>query len=78
LAAFAGYEPILVALTCSWVEIKKRTLARGDRTLAEAEHGYKSAGGHLRVHHTFESTGTSSRQIAEQLAAHVRGGASAA
>ena len=78
LAAFAGFEPILVALTCSWEEIKKRTLARGDRTLAEAEHGYRNAGGHLRVHHTFESTSTSARQIAEHLAIHVRGGASAA
>jgi len=78
LAAFAESDPLLVALTCSWDEIKRRTLARGDRTLAEAEHGYKNAGGHLGVHHTFESTSTSARQIAEQLAAHVRGGASAA
>jgi chloramphenicol 3-O phosphotransferase len=78
LAAFAELDPILVALTCSWDEIKRRTLARGDRTLAEAEQGYKNAGGHLMVHHTFESTSTSAQRIAEQLAIHVRGGASAA
>ena len=77
LAAFADFEPILVALTCSWDEIRKRTLARGDRTLAEAEHGYKNAGGHLRTHHTFDSTGVSPQQIAEQLAMHVRGGSAA-
>jgi chloramphenicol 3-O phosphotransferase len=76
--AFAELDPILVALTCSWDEVKKRTLARSDRTLAEAEHGYKNAGGHLKVHHTFESTGASAQQIAEQLAMHVRSGMSAA
>jgi chloramphenicol 3-O phosphotransferase len=78
LAAFAELDPILVELTCSWEEIKNRTLARGDRTLAEAEHGYENAGGHLKVHHTFESTDASAQQIAAQLAMHVRGGGSAA
>jgi chloramphenicol 3-O phosphotransferase len=78
LAAFDGFDPLLVALTCSWDEIKSRTVARGDRTLAEAEYGYKNAGGHLSTHHTYDSTAASAEQIAAQLARHVRGGVSAA
>lgn len=78
LAAFDGFEPLLVALTCSWEEIKRRTLARGDRTLEEVEHGYKNAGGHLSCHRTFDSTSASAQQIAVQLAMHIRGGTSAA
>ena len=78
MAAFAEFEPILVALTCSWDEIKKRTVARGDRTLAEAEYGFNNSSGHLGVHHTFDTTAKSPQQVAESLAVHVRGGASAA
>ena len=78
LAAFDEFEPLLVALTCSWEQIKRRTLARGDRTLEEVEHGYKKAEGHLSCHCTFDSTNASAEQIAVQLAAHVRGGKSAA
>ena len=78
LVAFDAFEPLLVALTCSWDEIMRRTLARGDRTLEEAEHGYKNAVGHLCTHHTFDSTSASAAHIAEQLAMHVRGGTSAA
>jgi chloramphenicol 3-O phosphotransferase len=78
LSAFEGIEPLLIELTCSWEVIKARTLERGDRTLEEAEHGYKNAGGHLSAHHVFDTTRVSAEQIAEQLAKHVRGGASAA
>ncbi len=66
--AFEGFDPLIVELTCSWAEIDRRTLARGDRTLAEAEHGYRNAGGHLVAHHSFDSTGARAEQIAEQLA----------
>lgn len=72
LRAFDGLDPLLVELTCSWDEIKRRTLARGDRTLAEAEHGYRNAGGHLRADHAFDSSNESARQIATQLAARMR------
>ena len=68
LRAFDGFDPLFVALTCSWEEIEKRTLARGDRTLAEAEHGYRNARGRLCAHHTFDSTNASAEQIAAQLA----------
>ena len=78
LRAFDGLDPLLVELTCSWNEIERRTIARGDRTLAEAEHGYRNAGGHLKADHVFDSSNESAEQIAAQLAARVRGGDSAA
>jgi chloramphenicol 3-O phosphotransferase len=77
LRAFDGFDPLLVELTCSWEEIEKRTLARGDRTLAEAEHGYRNAGGRLGTHHTFDSTSASAEQIAAQLATIMRVGGAA-
>lgn len=77
LRAFDGFDPLLVELTCSWEEIEKRTLARGDRTLAEAEHGYRNARGRLGAHHTFDSTRASAEQIAAQLATIMRVGSAA-
>lgn len=74
LGTFDGFGPLLVELTCSWGEIERRTLARGDRTLVEAEHGYRNAAGHLRAHHAFDSSTESAEQIAAQLAARIRGG----
>ena len=38
-----AYQPLLIALTCSWQEIERRTLARGDRTVKEAEHGFRAS-----------------------------------
>ena len=64
LRAFDGLGPLLVELTCSWDEIARRTLARGDRTLAEAEHGYRNAGGHLKADHAFDTSNASAEQIA--------------
>ena len=40
--AFHTFDLLLVELTCSWDMIRERTLARGDRTLAEAENGYRN------------------------------------
>ena len=74
LRAFEEFNPVFVELTCSWQEIERRTLARGDRTLAEAAHGYTSAVGHLPIHHTFDSTGAQPERIAKQLAMTLRNG----
>lgn len=42
--------PVLwVQLHCHWPELRRRTLARGDRSLAEAERGFHHADGHLEV-----------------------------
>lgn len=73
LHAFDGLDPLLVELTCSWNEIERRTLARGDRTLAEAEHGYRNAGGHLSADYVFDSSNVSAEHIAAKLAARMRG-----
>lgn len=73
LRAFAGLDPLFVELTCSWGEIEKRTLARGDRTLAEAEHGHRKAGGHLEADHVFDSSAESAERIAARLVARMRG-----
>ncbi|MBI4220382.1 MAG: AAA family ATPase [Chloroflexi bacterium] len=78
LRAFDGLDPLLVELSCSWDEIERRTLARGNRTLAEAKHGYRNASGHLKADHAFDSSTTSAEQIAAQLAARMRGGGIAA
>jgi chloramphenicol 3-O phosphotransferase len=72
LQAFNELDPMVVALTCSWEQIRNRTLARGDRTLEEAELGFRSAGGHLQVHHTFDSTSVTAEEIAARLAVHLR------
>jgi chloramphenicol 3-O-phosphotransferase len=72
LQAFQELDPMYVALTCSWEQIRRRTLARGDRTLEEAEFGFKNAGGHLRAHHTFDSTSATAEEISARLAVHVQ------
>ena len=74
MRALGDFDPLHVELTCSWNEIRERTLARGDRTLAEAEHGYRLAGGHLQPHCAFDSTGTSAVDIAAQLVARLHSG----
>lgn len=78
LDAFQQFRPILVGLSCSWEETKRRTLARGDRTLEEAQHGFRNAGPHLEHDHMFETTATSPAVIANQLAEHLRARASSA
>jgi chloramphenicol 3-O phosphotransferase len=71
--AFAAFDPVLIELTCQWPEIQRRTLARGDRTLAEAEYGYKNAHGHLTPHLVFDSTYITAEKIAADLANVLRG-----
>lgn len=65
---FGEFTPIFVGLTCSWDQIAQRTLARGDRTLEEAEHGFRSAGPHLWNDYTYETSTMSPPAIAGQLA----------
>lgn len=78
LSAFEEYRPILVGLSCSWGEIKRRTLARNDRTLAEAERCFQNAGTHLAHDYTFETTNTPPDVIASQLVARLRAGSGGA
>jgi chloramphenicol 3-O-phosphotransferase len=73
-SAFQEHHPILVGLTCSWEEIKKRTLQRGDRTLAEAEYGFRNAGNHLPHDYSFETTNITPEVIASHLVQRLRAG----
>lgn len=72
LSAFEGYEPLLVEVSCAWEEIQRRTLARGNRTLGEAEHGYRNAGGHVPAHLVLDSSNASPSELAMQVAAALR------
>ncbi|HZI51458.1 MAG TPA: AAA family ATPase [Terriglobia bacterium] len=76
LSAFQEYRPILVGLSCSWEEIKRRTVARGDRTLEEAEYSFRNAGTHVPHHYTFETTSMPPEVIASQLVQRLRAGTS--
>jgi len=68
LLAFQTHSPVLVRLTCTWEETKRRTVARGDRTLAEAERGFKTSGLHLVADHVVETTNRTPRELADALA----------
>lgn len=46
----------MVRLHCTWEEIQRRTLARGDRTLEEAEHSFNKADEDLECHLTIDTT----------------------
>jgi chloramphenicol 3-O phosphotransferase len=72
LNAFANYRPLLVNMTCAWEETARRTVSRGDRTLAEAEHGHRNARGHLDADLTLDSTAVSPEWLALQVARAVR------
>jgi len=72
LSAFQEHSPILVGLSCAWEEIERRTLARGDRTLAEAEYGFQNAVARLAYAYTFDTTQLPSEVIAKQLVQRLR------
>ena len=67
-AAFGDHRPLRVHLGCAWEEIERRTLARGDRTLAEARHGYENVVVPSGPHHHFDTTGRHAQEIAVELA----------
>jgi chloramphenicol 3-O phosphotransferase len=65
LAVLQAHRPVLVRLTCSWDEIERRTIARGDRTIEEARRGFETSGLHLTVDYEIDTTHRSSAEIAE-------------
>jgi len=72
LETLGSFDPILVELTCSWEEIEKRTRARGDRTLAEAEHSFRNTNPGLKPQLRFDTSRASPNELALQLAAALR------
>ncbi len=68
LGALRTHQPLLVRLTCPWEEIRRRTLARGDRTLEEAEHGFRHSGLHLAADLEVDTAQRTPAELAEALA----------
>jgi chloramphenicol 3-O phosphotransferase len=61
------HRPALVRLTCDWEETERRTIARGDRTIAEARRGFEISGMGLSADYSFDTTLSSPAQIAREL-----------
>lgn len=64
VAAAEDADPFMVGLTCTWKEIKRRTLARGDRTVEEAVFSFSHADGHLSPHLEIDTTYLTPQQAA--------------
>jgi chloramphenicol 3-O phosphotransferase len=76
LTALQSHTPVLVRLTCSWDEIERRTIARGDRTIEEARRGFETSGLFLNVDYEIDTTHRSSAEIAESLVPLIAGSSS--
>jgi chloramphenicol 3-O phosphotransferase len=74
LDAFKDYSPVFVGLSCSWEETERRTRARGDRTLDEAQMSFRKAGKHLKHDYAFDTTGATPESMAHQLVESLRVG----
>lgn len=72
LVALRPHRPVLIGLTCALEETRRRTLARRDRTLEEAELGFKTAALHLQPDHAVDTTACDSVQTARELIASMR------
>jgi chloramphenicol 3-O-phosphotransferase len=69
LLALSDFRPVFVGLTCGWEETRRRTLGRGDRTLEEAEYGFRNANGHLDLDYAIDTTALPPQEIATRLIA---------
>ncbi|RVU47074.1 hypothetical protein EOE66_04720 [Rubrivivax rivuli] len=72
LTALGSFNPLIVELHASWHSITERTLARGDRTLEEADHGFRKCRGHITAHLVYDTTDIQPEQLASQIAGHIR------
>ncbi len=77
-AAFDSFDPLIVELKADWTAIRNRTLARGDRTVEEADHGYRNCRGHITPTLVYDTTNFRPEQIASEVARHIRSSPSAA
>jgi chloramphenicol 3-O phosphotransferase len=76
LVALRDFRPLLIGLTCTWEEIKRRTVTRGNRTVEEAEHGFRTSGHHLDPDRTIDTTSRDpadvTREVLSMLRSHGR------
>lgn len=79
LAAFAGDDPFVVATTCAWDELLRRTQVRGDRTLEEVRRGFETGGRFLEPDCVLDTTASPPAKLVDELLNHLayRGSASA-
>ena len=63
---FNDYPPITFAVSCEWREIERRTIARGDRALQEAEYSFKHSPRHLAYDAVIDTTEIDSQAAALQ------------
>ena len=66
-AASKELKPFMVRLHCTWEEIQRRTLARGDRTMEEAEASFQKADDSLECHLTINTTHLTADEAAALL-----------
>ena len=79
LAAFAGSDPFVVATTCAWDELLRRTQVRGDRTLEEVQRGFETGGRFLEPDCVLDTTASPPAKLVDELLNHLahRGSTSA-
>ncbi len=65
LAAISDHRVAIIGVCCAWEEIKRRTLARGDRTLAEAEHSFVHSPTHFTYDFIVDTTATPPAEVAK-------------
>lgn len=65
----ADIPALWVQLGCAWPELQRRTLARGDRSLAEAEGGFERAHGHLETDLQLDTGGQEAAALARAVRA---------
>jgi chloramphenicol 3-O phosphotransferase len=67
IVASRPHQPLIVALTCSLEETRRRTLARGDRTFEEAAYGFEMSGRFLDPDHIIDTTGRDPVAVAREV-----------
>jgi hypothetical protein len=71
LAAFAGDDPFVVATTCAWDELLRRTQVRGDRTLEEVRRGFETGGQFLEPDCVLDTTASPPAKLVDELLNHL-------
>ena len=65
--SFKEFSPIYLGLSCSWVEIEKRTIERQDRTIAEAKYSFEHSPKFFDYNEKIDSTNVEPTQLAKNV-----------
>ena len=66
IEAFLSHTAFFIAVRCDWEEIRRRTISRVDRTLEEAEYGFKTSPRHLNYNFRVDTTKLSPEDAARR------------